>query len=281
MEHIKLRNGNELPIMGLGTWQITDRDLMSEIIGAAYKEGYRLIDSAAAYSNEIALSKAIVANGIPREDVILSDKVWNTSRGYDAVQEACKRSLKKLKTDYLDAYLIHWPASMKLYDNWSEINAETWRGMEQLNKDGIVKNIGVCNFKIHHLEELKKTAEVMPFINQVELHPGFPQNELIDYCKTEEIVIEASSPLGNGQILENEVLNRLAAQKNVSVSQICLRWEIQKGIIVIPKTSKVERLRVNMDVFGFSLSEDEMKEIDSIPYCGGIGIDPDEVVEFG
>ena len=281
MEHIKLRNGNELPIIGLGTWQITDRDLMSEIIGAAYKEGYRLIDSAAAYSNEIALSKAIAANGIPREDVILSDKVWNTSRGYDAVQEACKKSLKKLKTDYLDVYLIHWPASMKLYDNWSEINAETWRGMEQLYKDGLVKNIGVCNFKIHHLEELKKTAEVMPFINQVELHPGFPQKELIDYCEKERIVVEASSPLGNGQILENEVLNRLAVQKNVSVSQICLRWEMQKGLIVIPKTSKKERLHGNIDVFGFELSEDEMKEIDSIPYCGGIGIDPDEVVEFG
>lgn len=281
MEHIKLRNGNELPIIGLGTWQITDRDLMSEIIGTAYKEGYRLIDSAAAYSNEIAISKAIAANGIPREDVILSDKVWNTSRGYDAVQEACKRSLKKLKTDYLDVYLIHWPASMKLYDNWSEINAETWRGMEQLYKDGLVKNIGVCNFKIHHLEELKKTAEVMPFINQVELHPGFRQKELIDYCEKERIVVEASSPLGNGQILENEVLNRLAIQKNVSVSQICLKWEIQKGLIVIPKTSKIERLHGNIDVFEFVLSEDEMKEIDNIPYCGGIGIDPDEVVEFG
>lgn len=281
MEHIKLRNGNELPIIGLGTWQITDRDLMSEIIGTAYKEGYRLIDSAAAYSNEIAISKAIAANGIPREDVILSDKVWNTSRGYDAVQEACKRSLKKLKTDYLDVYLIHWPASMKLYDNWSEINAETWRGMEQLYKDGLVKNIGVCNFKIHHLEELKKTAEVMPFINQVELHPGFRQKELIDYCEKERIVVEASSPLGNGQILEDEVLNRLAIQKNVSASQICLKWEIQKGLIVIPKTSKIERLHGNIDVFEFVLSEDEMKEIDNIPYCGGIGIDPDEVVEFG
>ena len=281
MEYIKLRNGNELPAIGLGTWQITDRELMSEIVGAAYKEGYRLIDSAAAYSNEIALSKAIATNGVPREDIILSDKVWNTSRGYDDVQEACKRSLKKLKTNYLDVYLIHWPASMKLYDNWSEINAETWRGMEQLYKDGIVKNIGVCNFKIHHLEELKKTAEIMPFINQVELHPGLPQKELVNYCKKEEIVIEASSPLGNGQILENEVLNGLAIQKNVPVSQICLRWEIQKGIIVIPKTSKMERLHGNIDVFGFELSVDEMKEIDSIPYCGGIGIDPDEVVEFG
>lgn len=281
MEHIKLRNGNELPIIGLGTWQITDRDLMSEIIGTAYKEGYRLIDSAAAYSNEIAISKAIAANGIPREDVILSDKVWNTSRRYDAVQEACKRSLKKLKTDYLDVYLIHWPASMKLYDNWSEINAETWRGMEQLYKDGLVKNIGVCNFKIHHLEELKKTAEVMPFINQVELHPGLPQKELIDYCQKEKIVIEASSPLGNGQILDNEVLNGLASKKNMSVSQICLRWGIQKELVVIPKTSKIERLHKNLDVFCFSLTNAEMKEIDSISFCGGIGIDSDEVTEYG
>lgn len=281
MEHVTLRNGNELPVVGLGTWQITDRGQMAEVISNAYDTGYRLIDMAAAYTNEMTIAKAIAAKEIPREELILSDKVWNTSRGYDAVQEACKKSLKKLKTDYFDVYLIHWPASMKLYPNWADINADTWRGMEQLYKDGLVRNIGVCNFKVHHLEELKKTAEILPLVNQVELHPGMPQAELLEYCKAEGIAVEASSPLGNGQILQNEVILQIADYHKASPAQVCLRWALQKGTIVIPKSVNPNRIRSNMDVFGFELLENEMKQIDVIPYCGGIGVDPDEVVEFG
>lgn len=281
MDFLPLRNGNRLPCVGLGTWQITDREIMSDIISEAYKAGYRLIDTAAAYSNEIILAKAIAAAGINRRDLLLSDKVWNTSRGYDAVQDACKKSLKKLKTDYLDLYLIHWPASMKLYPDWADINADTWRGMEQLYKDGLVRNIGVCNFKTHHLEELKKTAEIMPFVNQTEFHPGLYQKELLDYCRKEDIVVEASSPLGNGQILRHPVLCRIAEKKKVQPAAVCLRWAIQKGTIVIPKTINKDRLYSNIDIFGIILNSDEMEDIDHIPYCGGIGIDPDEVVSFG
>ena len=159
MKYKELSNGNSIPYIGLGTWQLTDRQSLSKLIGAAYEKGYRLIDTAAAYSNEIAISKAVSENGINREELFISDKVWNTSRGYEAVRKACQTSLKKLKTDYLDMYLIHWPASMKLYSDWRKINADTWRGMESLYEDGIVRNIGVCNFKIHHLEELKKVGE--------------------------------------------------------------------------------------------------------------------------
>ena len=147
-----------MPRIGLGTWQITDRVQMAEIVESAYQSGYRLIDTAAAYSNEIALAKALAAAEIKRTKMFLSDKVWNTSRGAAAVQEACRKSLKKLKTEYLDLYLIHWPASMKLYPDWAEVNADTWRGMEQLYKDGLVRAIGVCNFKEHHLTALEKTA---------------------------------------------------------------------------------------------------------------------------
>ncbi len=281
MKYKELSNGNSIPYIGLGTWKLTDRQLLSELIGAAYEKGYRLIDTAAAYSNEIAISKAISENGINREDLFISDKVWNTSRGYEAVRKACQTSLKKLKTDYLDMYLIHWPASMKLYPNWREINADTWRGMESLYEDGIVRNIGVCNFKIHHLEELKKSANIMPVINQVELHPGMNQDELIEYCSREKIAIEASSPLGNGQILENDVLRKISEAKAVSPAQVALRWEYQKDVITIPKTSDISRLCSNIDIFDFELSDDEMRMIDSIPYCGGIGLDPDEVTEFG
>ncbi len=281
MNTVKLCNGMELPQIGLGTWQLTDRQLLGRIISKAYEEGYRLIDTAAAYSNEIGISKAIAESGISRDELILSDKVWNTSRGYEAVQEACRKSLKKLKTDYLDLYLIHWPASMKLYPDWAEINGETWRGMEALWKDGLVRAIGVCNFKVHHLEELQKTASIMPFVNQVECHPGMNQEEIYQYCVWNGIQVEASSPLGNGQIMGNQVLRELAAQKNKSVAQVCLRWEVQKNLIAIPRTSKAERLRANLDIFDFELSEGEMAAIDKIPYCGGIGIDSDEVTEYG
>ena len=281
MTELTLRNGMKIPSVGLGTWQITDRELMKSVIGASWELGYRLIDTAAAYSNEIAVAKAIEACEIPREELILSDKVWNTSRGFEAVQEACRRSLKKLKTDYFDIYLIHWPASPKLHPDWRELNAETWRGMEQLYKDGVVKAIGVCNFKPHHLEELKKTAEIMPFIDQFELHPGMPQTELLEYCSTEGICAEASSPLGSGQVLANTDLAAIAEAHCKTAAQICLRWAVQKGAAVIPKSTNPERLRKNLEIFDLELSADEMHAIDSIPYCGGIGIDPDEVTEFG
>lgn len=279
MKTVTLRNGVEIPTIGLGTWQITDRERMKQVIRAAFEKGYRLIDTAAAYSNEIAVAKAI--DGLPRSELLLSDKVWNTNRGYEAVQEACRKSLRKLKTDYLDMYLIHWPASMKLHPDWTRINAETWRGMEALYKEGLVRTIGVCNYKIHHLEELEKTAEIMPFVNQIELHPGMNQADVVAWCEKKGVSIEASSPLGNGQILHNERLRHIADDKSKSVAQICIRWELQKNLIVIPKTENVGRLKENMDVFDFTLTESEMDLIDSIPYCGGIGIDSDEVTQFG
>lgn len=281
METIKLRNGMEIPRVGLGTWQITDRPLLKHIISKAYEEGYRLIDTAAAYSNEISLSKAIAEAGMPRNDLIITDKVWNTGRGYEEVQDACKRSLKKLKTDYIDLYLIHWPASMKMYPDWEGINAETWRGMETLLNAGYVRAIGVCNFKVHHLEALCKTAEVMPYVNQIEYHPGMNQEDIYDYCVSSGIQIEAYSPLGNGQIMQNQILQGIASQKGKTVAQICLRWGAQKNVVMIPRTSKVERLRENLDIFDFELTSDEIRLIDEIPYCGGLGIDPDGVLEFG
>lgn len=215
------------------------------------------------------------------KEYILADKVWNTSRGYEAVQEACRRSLKKLKTDYFDLYLIHWPASMKLYPNWEQINADTWRGMEQLYRDGMVKAIGVCNFKTHHLEALKKTAEIMPMVDQVELHPGYNQNELLEYCRVNNMIVQASSPLGNGKILNNEDIRAIAIKKKKTIAQICLRWGLQKGVILIPKTINAGRMQENLDIFDFILDNKEMDTINNIPYCGGIGIDPDEVKEFG
>lgn len=281
MKYRVLNNGIQIPAIGIGTWQITDREIMKDVIVDAYSEGYRLIDTAAAYSNEIALAKAIEKSNISREKLFITDKAWNTYRGYDKVQDACRKSLKKLKTDYLDAYLIHWPASQKLHSNWVEINAETWRGMEQLYKDGLVRAIGVCNFKVHHLEKLLETVRIAPMINQIEIHPGLNQEEIMEYCAENEIIIEASSPLGNGQILSNKQILEIAQNKRKTPAQICLRWEIQKGLIPIPKTIKRERLTQNMSVFDFELTMDEMNCLDTVPYCGGINIDSDEVTDFG
>ena len=280
-DKLMLRNGLEIPRIGLGTWQITAREEVEEVLRNAYQIGYRLIDTAAAYSNEMALARAIRNIGLARRDLFLSDKLWNTGRGFREAQEACRISLKKLKTDYLDLYLIHWPASMKLYSEWEEINAETWRGMEALYKEGMVKAIGVCNFKEHHLSALEKTAKIMPMINQIEMHPGMPQLELLEYCNSRDILIEASSPLGNGQVLCREPLLELAQIKQKTPAQICLRWGYQKGAILIPKTTSSERLKENLHIFDFDLSDEELLQLDKMPYCGGIGIDPDTVVEFG
>ena len=281
MEYFKLRNNLKLPAIGIGTWQITDRTMMRSLLKQAYNDGYSLIDTAAAYLNEIAIAKAIKESDLFRNELIICDKVWNTYRGFEAVQTACKNSLKKLKTDYLDLYLIHWPAMEKFYPDWEKINAETWRGMEALYKSGIVKAIGVCNFEIYHLEALKKTAEVMPFVNQFECHVGLPQNELIEYCKNNQIQVIASSPLGNGQILNNEKLVEIAKRTNKSVAQLCLRWLFQKGLVSIPKTSNIKRLSENINIFDFNLTDEEISIIDSIPYCGGLTFDLDEVTEFG
>ena len=268
-------------MIGIGTWQITGKEVMSQTLNQAFELGYRLIDTAAAYGNEMIIGKALLEISVNREELFIQDKLWNTNRGYKQSQEACKKSLRKLKIDYLDSYLIHWPASKKLHENWEEINAETWRGMEALQKEGLVRNIGVCNFKIHHLESLCATASMMPQINQLEIHPGMLQHEIVEYCRKKHIIVEASSPLGNGQILENNVLIQLAEQKHKTTAQICLRWAIEKQLVVLPKSTKSKRLQENMDIFDFILAESEMKQIDAIPYCGGIGIDSDEVTEFG
>lgn len=277
----ELHNKLKIPQIGFGTWQITDKEVMQNVIKSAFETGYRLFDTAAAYTNERILGKAIENLNIDRKEIFISDKVWNTYRGRDKVIEACQSSIKKLKTDYIDLYLIHWPASMKLYDNWEEINASTWQGMEEVYKMGLVKAIGVCNFKKHHLEALKKTAQIMPMVNQFEYHPGIEQDELINYCKENGIVLEASSPLGNGQILQNQILSDIAAKYNKTSAQVCLRWALQKGFIVIPKTINEKRVKENYNVFDFELLNDEMEQINKIPYCGGIGIDSDEVTEFG
>lgn len=280
MDGVRLRNEAFLPAIGAGLWKITEKELMRKVIESAYHCGYRLFDSAAAYSNELALGKAIQELQLPRDDIMIQDKLWTTCYGYENAQAACKRSLKKLKTEYLDVYLVHWPASARQYDNWEEINAETWRGMEQLYKEGYVRTIGVCNFKISHLEALLKTAIVPPFINQIECHPGMPNEEVTVYCREHAIQIQASSPLGNGRILNDAGLLKTASENGVTVAQLCLKWGLEHGYIVLPKTTDSARMKENFDSQYISLSKDMMQLLDKLPFCGGLAIDSDEVNNF-
>ena len=281
MKKYELRSGVAIPQIGLGTWKLNDQDALKTILAEVARGECFLVDTAAAYGNEIDLSKALRELSFPREAMFIQDKLWNTNRGYEQTQQACRKSLKKLKLDYLDAYLIHWPASPKLYENWQEINAETWRGMERLKEDGLVRVIGVCNFKPHHMEELRLTAKELPEIDQFELHPGFYPREVLDYCRENDILFEASSPLGNGQILEHPLLVEIGNKYGKTAAQVCMRWALEKGAVPIAKTGSPKRWRENCDIFDFSLSNEERSALDAMEYCGGIGMDADEITEFG
>lgn len=281
MDKYVLNNGIKIPSVGFGTWQITDKDLLVDLLIEATNIGYELIDTASAYGNELGIGRFIKNNSSLRSKLFIQDKVWNSDRGYNEVKEALKKSLGKLKTDYIDLYMIHWPASKKLYNNCAEINAETWRGMEDLYKEGFVKSIGTCNFKIHHIDELLKTASVIPMVNQVEMHPGLIDFKLIDYCRDKKIHIEASSPLGNGQILNNETLIYIANKYNMSTSKLILNWLLEKGVTIIPKTVKKDRLKDNFIIEKINIDIEDKNIIDNLEFIGGLNIDSDEVVEFG
>ncbi len=279
MENKVLANGVSIPAIGLGTWKINDKEEVHHVLGDAFECGYRLIDTASAYSNEMAIGKALRDLCIPRDQIFIQDKLWVSCYGYEEAKEACRKSLRKLKTDYLDAYLMHWPAAPQSHENWEEINRETWRGMESLYKEGLVRSIGVCNFQELQLQKLLETAEIAPHIYQFEYHPGMPQVQLVDYFKMTGGLLQASSPLGNGRILQNEDLKRIAKEKGVSTAQLCLKWELKHGFVVIPKTVRKERLIENIQLDDFDLNQEEMLILDQIPFCGGL-VTNDEVTIF-
>ena len=276
-----LKNNKEMPQVGYGTWKLENTDETSEIIKTAIQCGYRLIDTASAYQNEKAIGKGIELSNIPREELIISGKLWNEDRGYENIINACKKTIENLQCEYLDIYLIHWPASMELYENWEEINAETWRAFEYLYENGIVKNIGVCNFKEHHLEALKKTAKVMPVINQIEVHPGQYPKSLIEYCEKAGMIIEGWSPLGSGKLMKKQQMIDIAEKYNTSVAKICLAWAHHHNIIPLPKSSNEERMKDNLDVESIKLKDEDIKIIDGIEKLAYSGLDPDKLTIFG
>ncbi|HWL23221.1 MAG TPA: aldo/keto reductase [Ureibacillus sp.] len=266
-----LHNGVKMPWFGLGVFKVEEGPELVNAVKSAIKHGYRSIDTAAIYANEEGVGKGIVEGlkeaGIAREDLFVTSKVWNSDLGYESTIAAYETSLKKLGLDYLDLYLIHWPIEGKYKD--------AWRALETLYKEGRVKAIGVSNFQIHHLEDLMKDAEIKPMINQVEFHPRLTQKDLKVFCKDNGIQLEAWSPLMQGQLLDNEVLKEIANKHHKSVAQVILRWDLQNGVVTIPKSTKEHRIVENANVFDFDLSKEEMEIIDGLNQNHRVGPDPD------
>jgi len=264
---VTLHNGVKMPRFGLGVFKVQEGQEVIDSVKAAIKNGYISIDTAAVYGNEEGVGQAIQESGANREKLFITTKVWNADQGYDSTLAAFETSLKKLGLDYIDLYLIHWPVKGKY--------KETWKALEKLYKDGKVKAIGVSNFHIHHLEDLLEDAEIAPMVNQIELHPLLSQKEIRNYCKEKNIVVEAWSPLAQGQLLDNEVLAEIAAAHNKSVAQIILRWDIQNDIVTIPKSIKESRIIENASIFDFELSIEEIEKINALNKNERVGPDPD------
>ncbi|MBQ9827449.1 MAG: aldo/keto reductase [Lachnospiraceae bacterium] len=276
MNIMKLQNGTEIPVPGYGTWQTPDGEIAVNGVKKALECGFRHIDTAAIYRNEESVGRAVKESGIPREEIFITSKVWNRARGYESTLKAFEKSLNKLGMDYMDLYLIHWPASYNLFEDWEQINIDTWRAMTDLYKDGKIRAIGVSNFKPHHLRALMD-QEVVPMVDQIEYHPGFMQEETVAFCRENDILVEAWSPLGTGVMLGNETLGSIAAKYNKSTAQLCIRWCMQHDVLPLPKSVTASRIEENLNVFDFEIDDDDMKTIDAMEYFGGSGLDPDEV----
>lgn len=277
MNNFVLNNGVEIPGIGLGTWHNTDEKTVIETICNALEAGYNHIDTAAVYGNERFIGSAIRQCGIEREKLFITSKVWRTERGYQKTLRAFNNTINDLQVDYLDMYLIHWPASHNNYDNWAEINAETWHALEDLYKAGKIRAIGVSNFWRHHLEALMQIANIKPMLNQIEHHPGYRQQEVVDFCKQNDILVEAWSPLGRGMVLNDPTLKQIADKYNVSVAQVCVKWCLQDGILPLPKSTKKDRLATNLQVDGFTLSQADMDTINAMNLGSSSGSFPDSL----
>lgn len=266
-----LHNGVNMPWLGIGVFQVEEGSELIQAVKSAIAHGYRSIDTAAIYQNETgvgqAIKEALQDNNLSREELFVTSKVWTADMGYEETIAAYEASLAKLGLEYLDLYLIHWPVKGKY--------KETWRALETLYKEGRVKAIGVSNFQIHHLEDVMKDAEIKPMVTQVELHPYLSQQALLSFCQEQGIQLEAWSPLMQGQLLDQPVLKQIAAKHGKSVAQVIIRWDLQRGIITIPKSTKEHRIIENVDVFDFQLTEEDMKLINALNQDQRVGPDPD------
>jgi methylglyoxal/glyoxal reductase len=263
-----LHNGVQMPWIGLGVYKAEDGDEVIQSIKWAIDAGYRSIDTASLYNNEAGVGQAIAESDVPREDLFITTKVWNTDQGYEEALSAFDASLERLGLDYVDLYLVHWPVPGKY--------KETWRALEKIYEDGRAKAIGVSNFKKHHLEDLIADAKIKPMVNQVEYHPRLTQEDLLTYCKQQGIQLEAWRPLLKGEIFEEPTLLELADKYNKTVAQIILRWDIQNGVVTIPKSVTKHRIEENIDIYNFKLTNEDMTRISALNQDKRNGADPDD-----
>lgn len=263
-----LSNGVEVPCIGYGTWQTPDGEVTENCVKTALELGYRHIDTAFAYGNEVSVGAGIKSSGVARNDIFITTKHWVTERGYDKTISAVETSLKNLGLDYLDLYLVHWPCVEKISPDWKEINADTWRAFERMYKDGKIRAIGVSNYQPKHLEALFNMCEIKPMVNQLEFHPGYTQYDNCTWAKEHGMLVEAWSPLGSGAVLNDVSLKEMAAKYNKSVAQLCVRFALQCGILPLPKSTKADRIAANAEVFDFVISDEDIKTLISMPELG-------------
>jgi diketogulonate reductase-like aldo/keto reductase len=251
-----LRGGAELPLLGLGVYQSRPGAETRQAVETALRLGYRHIDTARAYGNERDVAAGIAASGVPRGEVFVTTKLWNSDHGYDQTLRACDASLARLGTERVDLYLVHWPVEA--------LRRETWRAMEKVLADGKARAIGVSNYTVRHLEELLGTARVPPAVNQVELHPFLAQQELVAFCRENDVVVEAYAPLVKAQRMDHPVLRRLARKHGATPARILVRWGLEHGLVVLPKSVRAERIRENADVYGFALDAEDLAALGAL-----------------
>ena len=271
-----LNNGVKVPCIAFGTYKAAEGN-SADIIAAAIDEGYRYFDTASFYETEEYLAEAIQKSGLPREDFFIATKLWKEEMGYEETLAAFERSSKRLNTDYIDLYLIHWPKPTHDYENWKQLNIDTWKALEKLYKEGKVRAIGVSNFLPHHLDNIFENCEIKPMVDQIEYHPGYTQEATVQYCKQHDILVQAWSPIARGRILQDVTLIEMAEKYSVSVAKLALRFCIQNEVLPLPKASSKERMRENMDLFDFEISDEDMKRLNTLPQIGWSGEHPDRV----
>ncbi|QWT17415.1 aldo/keto reductase [Collinsella sp. zg1085] len=275
-----LANGVQIPCLGFGTYMVPPDGEGLASITSALKLGFRHIDTAAAYGNEAIVAQALEDVGLARSDVFITSKLRNPDQGYESTFAAFERSCAALKTDYLDLYLIHWPRDPDRPDAWKNRIVETWSAFEELYQAGRIRAIGVSNFLVHHMEVLKAQANILPMVNQIELNPSYQQREIVRWCEQHGVQLEAWAPLGRSRLMHNPEICALAARYGKDPGQICVRYALQKGFVTMPKSSKLERIKSNAQVFDFELSIDDLAMLDALDDPQNYTFHPDRLPEW-
>ena len=276
-DKLVLSNGVQMPGIGFGTWQVPTDSTLENAVSAAHKLGYRFFDTAQIYGNASAIGRGVLLSDLPRAEIFISSKIWTSHRSYDGVMRAFTDIIEQLKTTYLDQLLIHWPATQGEPMIWQSQNAGTWRALEDLYEQGAVKVIGVSNFLPHHLVPLLARARIRPMVNQLEIHPGYPQFAAVNFCFKQNIAVQAWSPLGRGGLTHHPLLIELGEKYGVSPALIALRWSLQHGFIPVVKALDAEHMKSNLDAFGLTLEDEDMTRLDTMQQVAFSGLHPDTV----